>query len=69
MAHTYNVETGAWIQDPTDGWVSSKVLSKTIEGHKATLVFGITSGSRIGEVRDVCYQEWRSVAALGGTMR
>jgi len=52
MAHTYNVDTGAWLQDPTDGWVPSRVLSKTIEGDRATLVFEIASGSRIGEVRD-----------------
>lgn len=51
MAHIYNLETGAWIQDPTDGWVSSKVVSKNIEGEKAVLVFQITSGSREGEVR------------------
>jgi myosin-5 len=51
MAHTYNMETGAWIQDPTDGWVSSKVVAKNISGDKATLVFQITSGSREGEVR------------------
>jgi hypothetical protein len=51
MAHTYNVDTGAWVQDPTDGWVSSKVISKNVDGDKATLVFEITSGSREGEVR------------------
>lgn len=51
MAHTYNVDTGAWIQDETDGWISSKVLSKEINGEKATLVFEITAGEREGEVR------------------
>jgi myosin V len=50
MAHTYNIDTGAWIQDPQEGWVSSKVVSKNVEGDKATLVFEITSGDRIGEV-------------------
>jgi len=49
MAHTYNIDTGAWIQDPQEGWVSSKVVSKNVEGDKATLVFEITSGDRIGE--------------------
>ena len=51
MAHTYNLETGAWIQDPTDGWVSSKVVKKDIVDNKVTLVFEITSGAREGEVR------------------
>ncbi|RPB05626.1 hypothetical protein L873DRAFT_1651718, partial [Choiromyces venosus 120613-1] len=49
MAHTYNIETGAWIQDIQEGWVSSKVVSKNIGGEKATLAFEITSGDRIGE--------------------
>ncbi|KAI5790206.1 class V myosin-like protein [Geopyxis carbonaria] len=49
MAHTYNIDTGAWIQDPTDGWVSSKVISKNLDGDKATLVFSITVGGREGE--------------------
>lgn len=53
MAHIYNIDTGAWIQDPTDGWVSSKVSSKSIDGTKATLVFEITSGERTGEVREI----------------
>jgi len=50
MSHTYNLDTGAWIQDPTDGWVSSKVVSKNLRGDKVTLVFEITSGAREGEV-------------------
>lgn len=50
MAHTYNLDTGAWIQDPQEGWVSSKVAQKTIDGPKVTLVFEITGGSRTGEV-------------------
>jgi hypothetical protein len=51
MSHTYDLDTGAWIQDPTDGWVSSKVASKNIRGDKVTLAFEITSGAREGEVR------------------
>jgi len=58
MAHTYNVSTGAWIQDTHEGWVSSKVVSKNVEGDKATLVFEIASGDRIGEV-------WLSLTASG----
>jgi len=50
MAHTYNVGTGAWIQDTHEGWVSSKVVSKNLVDDKAALVFEIASGDRIGEV-------------------
>jgi len=57
MAHTYNVGTGAWIQDTHEGWVSSKVVSKSVGGDKATLVFEIASGERISEV-------WLSLSAL-----
>lgn len=49
MAHTYNIDTGAWIQDPTEGWVSSRVVSKNVTGTTATLVFEITHGDRFGE--------------------
>lgn len=51
MAHTYNVDTGAWVQDPQEGWVSSKVVEKKINGSKVLLVFELTGGSRTGEVR------------------
>ncbi|CCX12012.1 P-loop containing nucleoside triphosphate hydrolase protein [Pyronema domesticum] len=64
MAHTYNVDTGAWIQDETDGWISSKVLSKEINGEKATLVFEITAGEREGEK----VERTTTVAALEGTI-
>lgn len=50
MAHTYNLETGAWIQDVKDGWIASKVFDKSIDGDKVKLVFEITSGEREGEV-------------------
>lgn len=50
MAHTYNIGTGAWVQDPQEGWVSSKVVSKSVDGATAALVFEITSGDRAGEV-------------------
>jgi len=50
MAHTYNVDTGAWVQDPQEGWVSSKVVEKKINGSKVLLVFELTGGSRAGEV-------------------
>lgn len=50
MAHTYNIGTGAWVQDPQEGWVASKVISKSVDGTTAALVFEITSGDRAGEV-------------------
>ncbi|TGZ81077.1 putative class V myosin [Ascodesmis nigricans] len=62
MAHTYNIDTGAWIQDPTDGWVSAKVISKDVKDDKATLVFEITSGDRSGEK----IEQTTSLAALEG---
>ncbi|KAL0637012.1 Myosin type-2 heavy chain 1 [Maublancomyces gigas] len=49
MAHTYNIGTGAWVQDSQEGWVASKVISKSVEGTTAALVFEITSGDRAGE--------------------
>lgn len=50
MAHSYNVDTGAWVQDPQEGWVSSKVVEKKVNGNKVQLVFELTGGSRSGEV-------------------
>lgn len=50
MAHSYNIDTGAWIQDSQEGWVSSKVVAKTVNGHKVHLVFELTGGTRTGEV-------------------
>ena len=50
MAHSYNIDTGAWIQDAQEGWVSSKVIAKTVNGKKVQLVFELTGGARTGEV-------------------
>ncbi|KAI5806521.1 putative myosin MYO2 [Peziza echinospora] len=49
MAHSYSVDTGAWVQDIQEGWVSSKVVQKTVNGAKVLLVFELTGGSRAGE--------------------
>jgi hypothetical protein len=46
----YNIDTGAWIQDEEEGWVSTKVVSKQVNGDEVELVFEITGGSRVGEV-------------------
>lgn len=50
MSHTYEIGTGAWVQDPKDGWVSTTVVEKEVNDDKVKLVFEITSGDRIGEV-------------------
>lgn len=50
MAHSYSVGTGAWVQDPEEGWVSATVQQKSIQGDKVKLDFEITGGSRTGEV-------------------
>ncbi|KAK5993148.1 Myosin-2 [Cladobotryum mycophilum] len=39
MASTYDVGTRAWQPDATEGWVASELISKTINGSKAQLVF------------------------------
>ena len=44
MAHNYDVGTGAWQPDPTEGWVASEVESKKIQGDKVMLVFQLANG-------------------------
>lgn len=44
MAHNYDVGTGAWQSDPTEGWVASEVESKQIQGEKVVLVFQLANG-------------------------
>ena len=70
MAHSYNIDTGAWIQDSHEGWVSSRVVAKTVTGKKVQLVFELTGGARSGEVgllplkdgADFCY--WLTLLSL-----
>ena len=44
MAHNYDVGTRAWQPDPTDGWVTSEVESKKVEGQHVKLVFQLANG-------------------------
>jgi myosin-5 len=44
MAHNYDVGTKAWQPDATEGWVASEVVSKTVDGDKLKLVFGLANG-------------------------
>ena len=44
MAHNYDVGTGAWQPDPTEGWVASEVESKKIQGDKVILIFQLANG-------------------------
>lgn len=48
MAHSYDVGTKAWQPDITEGWVASEVTSKTVDGDKVTLVFGLANGEVCG---------------------
>ncbi|KAK5166169.1 Myosin type-2 heavy chain 1 [Saxophila tyrrhenica] len=45
----YDVGTRAWQQDPTEGWVSSEVTKKTVNGDNVKLVFTLENG----ETREV----------------
>jgi myosin-5 len=44
MANSYEVGTGAWQPDPTEGWISSEVKEKLVDGDKVTLVFLLENG-------------------------
>jgi hypothetical protein len=44
MAHLYEIGTGAWQPDATEGWVKSEVESKVVEGDKVKLVFRLENG-------------------------
>ncbi|KEY66548.1 hypothetical protein S7711_08051 [Stachybotrys chartarum IBT 7711] len=44
MASVYDVGTKAWQPDAAEGWVASELISKTINGDKATLVFQLDNG-------------------------
>ena len=44
MAQLYDVGTRAWQPDPTDGWVASEVVDRTIVGDNVKLVFKLDSG-------------------------
>ncbi|KAJ6438711.1 myosin V [Purpureocillium lavendulum] len=44
MASTYDVGTRAWQPDAAEGWVASELITKNIDGPKATLVFQLENG-------------------------
>lgn len=44
MSETYDVGTRAWQPDPTEGWVASEVINKSINGDKVSLVFQLENG-------------------------
>ncbi|RDW89388.1 hypothetical protein BP6252_01420 [Coleophoma cylindrospora] len=44
MAQNYDIGTQAWQPDATEGWVSSEVTAKTVDGDKVTLVFTLANG-------------------------
>jgi len=50
MSESYDVGTRAWQPDPTEGWVASEVIKKTVDGSKVSLVFQFDNG----EVRTIC---------------
>lgn len=51
MTSNYEVGTRAWQPDPTEGWVPSELVSKNVDGDKATLVFQLENGEVILSVR------------------
>ena len=50
MSENYDVGTRAWQPDPTEGWVASEVVKKTIDGNKVTLIFECENGE-VGSLR------------------
>jgi hypothetical protein len=44
MAQLYDVGTRAWQPDPTEGWVSSELQKKLVDGDKVKLIFQLENG-------------------------
>ncbi|PGH05977.1 hypothetical protein AJ79_06666 [Helicocarpus griseus UAMH5409] len=44
MVHIFDIGTRAWQPDPTEGWVGSEVVEKSMDGDKVTLVFSLENG-------------------------
>lgn len=59
MTSNYEVGTRAWQPDPTEGWVPSELVSKNVDGDKATLVFELENGEVMSRIP----------AAVGGRRR
>ena len=45
MAHSFEVGTGVWQPDATEGWVASEVQQKVVKGDQVKLVFKLANGS------------------------
>lgn len=43
MAHHYEVGTGAWQPDATEGWIASVVEEKIVDGDRVKLVFRLSN--------------------------
>ena len=43
MAHLYDVGTGVWQPDPTEGWIASEVDEKVVKGEEVKLVFRLVN--------------------------
>ena len=63
MAEGYEVGTRAWQPDPTEGWVASEVIKKTVEGDKVKLEFKLENG----EVSRSCVCPDRAIRLVFGT--
>jgi myosin-5 len=54
MVNSYEIGTGVWQPDPTEGWISSEVKERTVNGDKVTIIFLLENGEvcqlRIGQV-------------------
>ncbi|KAK3905406.1 hypothetical protein C8A05DRAFT_12755 [Staphylotrichum tortipilum] len=44
MSESYDVGTRAWQPDPTEGWVASEVVRKSVDGSKVVLEFKLENG-------------------------
>lgn len=44
MSESYDVGTRVWQPDPTEGWVASEVVKKTVDGDKVLLELQLENG-------------------------
>lgn len=58
MAHSYEVGTRAWQPDTTEGWISSEVEEKLVDGENVTLVFQLENGEvrQSSSVPSLCWK-------------
>jgi myosin V len=53
MAHSYDVGTRAWQPDTQEGWISSEVEGKKVQGGKVMLRFVLADGEVIDAFTDL----------------